>query len=511
MLKMVKIEDIRKKHLMQGWSIRRIARELNVSRQVIRKALQSAEIPAYQPGRRNPSPILAPFLPLIERWLEDDEKAPRKQRHTARRIYHRLVDEAGFRGSEPTVRRAVARLKDRQREAFIPLTADWGEVAEVDWGQATIFYGQDPVVLWLFCLKLRRSGVPFVRAYWKDNLESFLDAQVEAFAWLGGVPRVMRYDNLSSAVTRVLLGPLREVNSHFSSLRAHYLFDSLFCRPGKGNEKGSVENLVGTVRRNALTPVPQVCSLEELNVLLLDWCEEEKGKRQRDWLEERAALRPLPPYPFRPAIPHPRQVNGMSLVCFEGNRYSVPCRLVHRPVLLWAFHDHLEIFAQEECVAVHPRSRGRGTISCAFPHILPAIRRKPRSVLHAQAVRDLPEPFQRARRQLEKESPLGYREFTKILLLTETWSMGSLARALEEAIQAGALNSAHVHRLLLGQGKTTILPLLPPSPDFPHGGSSLLDLRLPQPDLGCYDELWEQSPSLFPIALPVLATSGGEI
>ncbi|MCX5975839.1 MAG: hypothetical protein NTV33_03155, partial [Coprothermobacterota bacterium] len=178
---------------------------------------------------------------------------------------------------------------------------------------------------------------------------------------------------------------------------------------------------------------------------------------------------------------------------FESNRYSVPCRLVHRPALLWSFHDHLEIFAQEECVAVHPRSRGRGTISYAFPHILLAIRRKPRSVLHAQAVRNLPEPFQRARHQLEKESPLGYREFTKILLLAENWSMDSLARALEEAIQAGPLDSAYMHRLLLGQGRETTLPLFPPSPpDFPQDGSSLLDLRLPQPDLGCYDELWEQ-------------------
>ncbi|MCX5977659.1 MAG: hypothetical protein NTV33_12790, partial [Coprothermobacterota bacterium] len=164
---MVKIEDIRKKRLMQGWSIRRIAGELNVSRQVIRKALQSAEIPTYQPGRKNPSSILSLFLPLIKRWLEGDEAAPRKQRHTAHRIYHRLVEEASFLGSEPTVRRAVARLKDRQREAFIPLTADWGEVAEVDWGQATIYYGQDPLIVSLFCLKLRRSGVPFVRVYWK--------------------------------------------------------------------------------------------------------------------------------------------------------------------------------------------------------------------------------------------------------------------------------------------------------------------------------------------------------
>lgn len=509
MLKMVKIEDIRKKHLMQGWSIRRIARELNVSRQVIRKALQSAEIPVYQPGRRNPSPILAPVLPLIERWLEEDEKAPRKQRHTARRVYQRLVQEVGFQGSEPTVRRAVARLKDRRREVFIPLTADWGEVAEVDWGQATISYGQDPVVLWLFCLKLRRSGVPFVRAYWRDNLESFLDAQVEAFAWLGGVPRALRYDNLNSAVTRVLLGPLREVNPHFSSLRAHYFFDSLFCRPGKGNEKGSVENLVGTVRRNALTPVPQVRSLEELNRLLLGWCEQEKGKRQSDWLEERAALRPLPPDPFRPAVPHPRLVNGMSLVCFEGNRYSVPCRLVHRPVLLWAFHDHLEIFTPEECVAVHLRSRGRGTIACFFPHILPAIRRKPRSALHAQAVRDLPEPFQRARRQLEKESPLGYREFTKILLLAETWPLDSLARALEEAIKAGTLDSAHVRRLLLGQGQATTLVPCSSSPDSPRC-SPLLDLRLPRPDLGCYDELWDRGQADDPCEHPVCAAREGE-
>jgi len=513
MLKMVTLEEIRKKYFLCGWSMRRIARELGISRPSVHKALQSAEMPCYHLPDRKPSPVLNPVLPLIQSWLEEDRQAPRKQRHTAHRIYHRLVEEYGFRGGESTIRRAVAVLREKTREVFIPLTADWGEVAEADWGEATVFYQQDPLVVSLFCLKMRRSGVSFVRAYRHCRLESFLDAHLQAFIWLEGVPQAIRYDNLRSAVIRIFLGPQREENPAFSSLRAHYLFDSIFCRPGHGNEKGSVENLVGTVRRNALTPVPQVHSMEELNFLLLQWCQREREERGEDWEKEQAALRPLPLRPFRPAVPHWRIADKMSMVHFDRNSYSVPCRHAHQRLVLWAFPDCLEIFAKGECIALHARSQGRGERIVSFPHILPVIGRKPRSVLHAQAVRALPEPFQLARRRLEKESPLGYREFTKILLLSERWSLLLVAQALEEAMGWNRLTADGVQRLLLrGSGMEGMEGMEQEGMEREgmeqegmengedHRQLSLLDLRLPSPDLSRYDHLLSTPPENVPLS-----------
>ena len=496
---MVTLEEIRKRHFLCGWSMRRIARELGISRPSVNKALQSAEMPCYRLPDRKPSPVLNPVLPLIQSWLEEDRQAPRKQHHTAHRIYHRLVEEYGFRGGESTVRRAVAILREKTREVFIPLTADWGEVAEADWGEATVFYQQDPLVVSFFCLKLRRSGVSFVRAYRHCRLESFLDAHLQAFTWLEGVPQAIRYDNLRSAVIRIFLGPQREENPAFSSLRAHYLFDSIFCRPGRGNEnfiapgRASWENLVGTVRRNALTPVPRVHSMEELNFLLLQWCQREREERGEDWEKEQAALRPLPLRPFRPAVPHWRVADKMSMVHFDRNSYSVPCRYAHQRLVLWAFPDCLEIFAKGECIALHTRSQGRGERIVSFLHILPVIVRKPRSVLHAQAVRALPEPFQLARLRLEKESPLGYREFAKILLLLERWSLLLVAQALEEAMGWNRLTADGVQRLLLRGSGIEGMEREGMKNGEDHRQLPLLDLRLPSPDLSRYDHLLDCS------------------
>jgi len=302
---MVDKEFIRKKHLVEGWSIRKIARNLSLSRQSVRKALADAEEPRYHLTKPRPCPVMEPYRGIILVWLKADEQAPRKQRHTAKRIYDRLVEEYGFTGGESTVRRFVRQLRTELGhgpQAYIPLTAGWGEQDQVDWGEAVVRIAGREIIVHLFCLRLRASTVPFACAFTTEKLEALLAGHRMAFEWLGGVPAQCVYDNPKTAVVKILAGPYREEHSVFSSLRAHYLFDSVFCNPGRGNEKGSVENLVGYVRRNALVPVRDFRDWEALNDHLLQWSAKERERRQEQWMQERAALRPLPPTPFPCAV-----------------------------------------------------------------------------------------------------------------------------------------------------------------------------------------------------------------
>lgn len=283
MIGMVDIEYIRKKHLVEGWSIRKISRNLDIARQTVRKALESSEIPKYNLSKSKPSPVLDSFKDIILEWLKQDETAPKKQRHTARRVYQRLTEEHGYTGSESTVRRFIRLNKEQQKEFHIPLSADWGEQAQVDWRRAKAYIDGKQTEVSLFCLRLKASLVPFVWASPTERLEAFLEGHKRAFEWLGGVPQNLVYDNPKTAVAKILKGPNREEHVVFSSLRAHYLFDSEFCNPARGNEKGTVENLVKFVRLNVMVPVPHVSSLDELNESLLSWCEKQRQLRAKDW------------------------------------------------------------------------------------------------------------------------------------------------------------------------------------------------------------------------------------
>jgi transposase len=254
MIGMVDIEFIKKKHLQEGWSIRRIARVLSINRITVRKAISTKEIPRYRLTCEKPSPVIGPIKGIIEQWLKDDQTAPGKQRHTARRVYTRLVEEHQFSGSESSVRKWVRKLRGQVTEAFVPLEADAGKMGQVDWGTAEARIGGVESTVHLFVLRLRHSGVTFARAYLHETMECFLEGHKRAFEWLGGIPRTLVYDNLKTAVIRILSGPDREESTLMSALRTHYLFESAFCRPGEGHEKGSVENGVGHVRRNVRNP-----------------------------------------------------------------------------------------------------------------------------------------------------------------------------------------------------------------------------------------------------------------
>lgn len=478
---MSEVEVIRKKHIKEGWSIRRIARSLGVSRPTVRKALKSAEIPRYTLTRPRPSPVMDNFAGLVMAWLEADKNAPPKQRHTAKRIYDRLVAEYGFKGAESTVRRFVCRHRPRTSEVFIPLTCDYGEIAEVDWGQAHVKIAGTLTVAHLFCFKLKKSNVPFAIAFPTEKLEAFLAGHVAAFEWIGGVPANLVYDNPKTAVTKILSGPEREIHRIFSSLRAHYLFDSVFCAPARGNEKGSVENLVGFVRRNALVPVGDFASFEALNAHLLAWSNRCRDSNLDEFKQEAAALKELPQFPFKAAVSDFCVVSKLSLITFDRSRYSVPVRFRGRTLRVEAFWDRLEFFAGNEPVATHARSHKRGETIMDILHYLPALERKPRAVCHAAVVRQLGDVFESARRRLVAARAEGYRDFAEILLLLNEFDRVEVESALAAALDMPTLSGAVVRQVILNtRPGATPLAAVPPA---------LSDFKVSLPDLSIYDTL----------------------
>jgi len=480
-LGMVDVEFI-KLRARDGWSIRETARRTGWSRQAVRKALAApAAPPRYELSAPRPAPVMGPYLPLVRQWLADDESAPRKQRHTARRIYDRLESEHGFAGAEVTVRKAVAKLRGARREVYVPLEAPWGRIAQADFGGAVVTIAGVRTEVALFCLRAKASKVPFVVAYPTEKLEAFLAGHVEAFAFFGGVFAELWYDNARTAVVRILAGPAREEHERLSALRAHYLFGSSFCAPGHGNEKGSVENLVGYVRRNALVPVARsFATLAALNDHLRAWCERERVRHDEAWRVERAALQELPAHCFSPSVSRPVVASKTSLVSVDRVRYSVPVACAGTTLRAESFVGRVELYRGAERVATHERSYVRGETVLELAHYLEAFARKPRAALSCAALASADPVFTRAR-DLALRSPDGHRSFAEILLLGREFGLEDLAEALRVSLDAAAPTSArHVRQIALNAAHRVPLPVKVPTP---------LELSLPAPDLACYDAL----------------------
>jgi len=477
---MVDIEFI-KLRVRDGWSIREIARRTGWSRQAVRRAMAAPSAPPrYELTATRPSPVMGPYLPLVERWLEDDLTAPRKQRHTAKRIFDRLVEEHGFTGHETTVRQAVARLRGKRVEVFVPLEAPWGKIAQADFGGAVVMIEGECREVALFCMRAKASKVPFVVAYPTERLEALLTGHVAAFEFFGGVFGEVWYDNAKTAVTRILAGPHREEHGLLSALRAHYLFDSSFCAPARGNEKGSVENLVGYVRRNALVPhTRSFASLRALNEHLRAWCERERIRHGEAWEIEQAALTELPVHAFSPSVSRPVVANKTSMVTIDRVRYSVPVAHAQATLRSESFVDRVEIYRGGERIALHERSYERGATVLELAHYLDAFERKPRAALSCAALGSA-DPVFIAARDLALRAPDGHRTFAAVLLLAREIGLVALADALRVAMAAGAVTPERVRQIALNAAHRVPAPVAVPI--------SLL-VSLPQADLTCYDEL----------------------
>ena len=452
--------EIRRKVLVEGVSKRQVCREYGVGWRTLEKMLAFAEPPGYRRRVVRGRPRLGAFVGLIDGILaaDADPSTPRKQRHTARRIFERLRDEHGYAGSEVTVRRYVAEQGRRGGEVFVPLSQPAGE-AQFDFGEATVEIARVRVKAALAVMTLPYSDAFFVSAYPRECTETFQAGLVAAFAFFGGVPTKTAYDNTRIAVSRIVGANERTLTQGFLRLESHFLFTHRFCRVARGNEKGHVENLLGYARRNFLVPVPAFGSFSELNAHLRERCAVDlqrrlrgKGQTKAELLaDDRAAMLPLPANAFEPRRVEQRRANSLSLVRFDRNDYSVPTAFAHHELTVTGGIERLEISSGPEFVATHPRQWGTEQTTYDPRHYLALLERKPGAFDFARPLErwQLPLCFGLLRRRLEADlGSTGTREFIKVLRLMERASLHQLTGAVEAALRIGATSADAVALIL---------------------------------------------------------------
>ena len=388
---------------MDGVTQRQIASRLHISRNTVKKYCDGDTAPWVRKTYHRESSVLTDdIVSFVQHCLDEDKLSGiRKQQHTAKRIYDRLVEERHFTGGESTIRRLVQQLKERTPEAFVPLAFPAGDAVQVDWGEATVYLAGEKMKVNLFCARLCFSDAPFVIAYRRQNQESFLDAFVHVFHYFGGVPRRVIFDNARVAV-KDGFGAHAKKQKEYGALAAHYGFDAIFCNPASGNEKGLVEGLVGYIRRNVCVPIPKVQSLDELNDLLLDRCRSYLAHHVRGkedvvgemLKQDQASLYPLPGRDYDPGKRLQARVDRFCTVRFDTNNYSVPVAYCGREVTVKGLPEAVEILCNGEIIARHVRCLEHRKNIYELEHYLPLLERKGRAILYARPVREtLPPNF----------------------------------------------------------------------------------------------------------------------
>ena len=444
---------------VEGMSTREASRVFGVDRKTVRKMLSFSVPPGYRRSAPPRRPKLGPFTGIIDRILEDDRTSHRKQRHTAKRIFDRLRDEYGFTGGYTIVKDYVREQGLRSCEVFVPLSHSPGH-AQADFGEAMAVIGGALRKIHFLAFDLPHSDGCFVAAYPAETTEAFCDGHNAAFAFFGGVPRSILYDNTKLAVARILGDGKRQRTRVFTELQSHYLFEDRFGRPGKGNDKGKVEGLVGFIRRNFLVPVPRAESFAALNDALAEQCRRRQAARLRGHKEtigerlaqDRQVLLPLPPAPYDACDKRPGRASSLSLVRYRSNDYSVPVAYGHREVLIRGYVDEVVISCGAEVIARHRRSYDSEDLIFDPLHYLPLIEQKIGALDQAAPLAgwDLPEAFITLRRLLEaRMGKAGKREYVQVLRLLETFRLEEVEGAVGDALRLGAIGFDAVKHLVL--------------------------------------------------------------
>ena len=501
MLTVINYDQIRRAYHLEEKTMRQIERELGHGYWTIRKVLNQAEPEPYRLTKPRAAPKLGPYKAEIDKRLAEEAELPRKQRYTSKKLYE-LIQGQGYTGAESTVRCYVGRQRKafRRPQVHLPLAFDPGVDAQVDWGVGWVELEGEQREVQLFVMRLCYSRKIFVMAFPTQRQEALYMAHVEAFRFIGGVPKRIIYDNLTTAVKRILQGRAREEQQGFVALRSHYLFESRFCSPGKGNEKGIVEDGVGYVQRNFLVPMLKVTSFQELNEQLVAACRQDDQRRvarqaqciAEAWQEERPLLRPLPPREFDSSISREVTLNGYSQVTFETNRYSVPTDKARKHLTLKAYPFHIEILAAGEIIARHERCYGRKQDILNPLHYLSLLAQRPGAFEHAQPLRQWREQWPQRYEELlaalyrrhDSESR-AVKAFIKVLQLHQTHPDSLVETAVAQALEEGIPHYEGV-RFCLNR-------LLDPTPEVApldlSAQAELAAVDLQPPMLGRYDQL----------------------
>jgi transposase len=440
-------------------SEREAAKQFGLARETVRKMLRYSVPPGYrrqQPVRR---PKLDAWTGAIDQILEDDKAEGRKQRHTAKRIFERLRDEHAYTGGYTIVKDYVRLRKLSQREMFVPLAHPPGD-AQADFGEAMVVIAGVESKAHYLAMDLPQSDDCFVMAFPAETTEAFLEGHNHAFAYFGGVPRTILYDNTKIAVARILGDGTRTKTRAFTELQSHYLFAEKFGRPGKGNDKGKVEGLVGYARRNFMVPRPRFATWDGFNAHLLVQSQKRRERKLRGHQQtigerfgkDRERLLSLPAAPYEACDKRSTRVTSMSLVRYRTNDYSVPVEWGHREVLVKGFVHEVVICAASEVIARHPRSYEREDIIFNPLHYLALLEQKANALDQAAPLVGwkMPEGFDQLRRLMEARlGKKGKRECVQVLRLLETFALAEVERAIDDALRMGTISFDAVKHLLL--------------------------------------------------------------
>jgi transposase len=500
-------EKIRRAYYLEEKSYRQIAQELGISRNTVRSALDGA-VGNYTLRKPRPSIVLGPYKGRIGELLMENDRLPRKQRYTSHRIYHQICSE-GYQGAESTVRHYIGiwRREHEAKEKYLPLEFDAGTDAQVDWGEGIVILGDESVTAQLFMMRLCYSDRLFVMAFPFQKQEAFLEGHVQAFHHFGGVPRRLTYDNLTTAVRRILEGRNRQEQETFIGFRSHYLFESNFCTPRMPHQKGKIENGVGFGRRNFLVPLPVVSSYEELNAHLLAACLEDDQRYvdgqtrtiHENWETEKPHMLPLPEWDYACCVTRSARVNPYSQVEFETNRYSVPVDTTHRDLVLKAYPFRVDILHQDQVIASHGRSTGREQDVIEPMHYLPLLEQRPGAFEHAKPMRrwreQLPPIYEKLLAVLRTQGEAmgkrnyGIREFLRVLKLHGEYPAHRVEEAVSLAMEYGCVHADGVqlclHQLLNPENVMPSLDLAA----HPDLGQRLTGVGNQAIDLSCYEQL----------------------
>lgn len=478
---------------VEGISRRAAAERFGINPRTVAKMLKFSVPPGYVRTKPPFRPKLDPFTGAIDAILAADKDRPKKQRHTSKRIFERLRDEHGFTGGMTIVKDYVAGWRQRTQEMFVPLFHPPGH-AQADFGEAIGVIGGVERKIHFLAIDLPHSDANFVVAYPAETTEAFCDGHIKAFQFFGGVPQSILYDNTKIAVARILGDGKRQRTRVFSELQSHYLFTDRFGRPGKGNDKGKVEGLVGYARRNFLVPIPVFESFDALNAHLLECCRKRLADRLRghdgtigDRLHRDLAVFQTPlPAPYDACEKKPGTVSSLSLVRYRCNDYSVPTAYGHQKVLIRGYVHEVVISCGAEIIARHPRSYEREDFVFNPLHYLALIEQKTNALDQAAPLAGwtLPEEFATLRRLLEaRMGRQGKREFVQVLRLMEVFKPEDVAAGVRDCLARGAVGFDAVKHLVLCRIERrpprldmTVYPYLPKATVATTSAHSYMDL-----------------------------------
>ena len=482
--------EVRRAIFVENKSKRQVCREFHIHFSTLQKILTHDEPPGYRKKEARKCPKLEPFIPFIKEILESDKNVHRKQRHTSSRIVERLREECGYTGGKTVVFDLIRKLKEKSKKCYAPLVKTPG-YAQFDFGYPHVILHGEEVEVAMAVFSMPWSNVRFCQIFPKECTETFQEAIKRAIEFIGGVPRLIKFDNSSIAAKTIVKGRCTEPTDEFNRIMSHYSFDYYFCNVRQPQEKGHVENAVDYCRHQFLVPVPAIDDFESFNALLCQKCLDDRQKISSHqsrtiaelFQEDKKELLPIPETEFETRKTVTRQVNNLSLVSFDANEYSVPTEYAQRSVTVTGGIDRVKILFEDKIAAEHTRDWQKNQRHYDPGHYLALLSRRPHLLQFGEpfAHWKLPKEFSILERLLVARSgKQGQREYIRILQLLAKYPLEQLTDAVTRALVGNYVSYAGIAFSIREKGEIHID--LFALDQRPH----LQSVRLPEPDLNEY-------------------------